>query len=332
MGDLQRIGALAALPALLREMGHNPAVVLGAAGLSPECLEDPDESLSFDAIGLLFQACVDATRCPHFGLLIGQRAGLAGIGIVGDLMRNAPDLRQSVLDLCVNQPRYVRGSVVYLTVVESQAVWGYGICHPAMPAVEHFSEAAIAAGANMLHELTGLRPDDVLLARRAPPDLAPYRRFYGVTPQFDAEQNAIVFAARHLATPVSHADPAVRRALEQAIADYWAIKEPSMTQRVSRTLRARVVLEQPSLADIASEIGLHPRTLKRRLRTEGRDFRSLLNEARFEVARQLLSATGMKVSVIGEALGYADPSGFTRAFERWSGVPPSQWDRGTADE
>ena len=90
-------------------------------------------------------------------------------------------------------------------------------------------------------------------------------------------------------------------------------------------LRARVVFPDISLEAVASELSMHPRTLNRRLHAEGKSFRELINEARFDVARQLLAGTRMDVADIALALGYADPSGFTHAFQRWSGVAPSEW-------
>jgi AraC-like DNA-binding protein len=70
---------------------------------------------------------------------------------------------------------------------------------------------------------------------------------------------------------------------------------------------------------------MHPRMLNRRLEAEGTTFRQLLNQARFEVARQLLAGTKVQVTDLALALGYADTSSFSRAFQRWSGVAPSDW-------
>lgn len=92
-----------------------------------------------------------------------------------------------------------------------------------------------------------------------------------------------------------------------------------------RTLRGRIIFPDTSLEDGAARLAMHPRTLNRRLQTERTNFRKLLNEARFEVAQQLLAGTGMEVTNIAFALGYADPSGFTHAFQRWSGAAPSEW-------
>jgi AraC-like DNA-binding protein len=99
----------------------------------------------------------------------------------------------------------------------------------------------------------------------------------------------------------------------------------SMTHAVSRVLGARVIFPNTSLEEIASEFSMQPRTLNRRLQAEGTTFRELVNKARFEVARQLLKGTRMRIADIALALGYANMSGFSHAFQRWSGEAPSEW-------
>ena len=101
----------------------------------------------------------------------------------------------------------------------------------------------------------------------------------------------------------------------------------SMTRAVSRALRARVIFHDTSLEEIASEFSMQPRTLNRRLKAESTTLRELINEARFEVARQLLKSTRMRIADIALALGYADTCGFSHAFQRWSGAAPSEWRR-----
>jgi AraC-like DNA-binding protein len=168
-------------------------------------------------------------------------------------------------------------------------------------------------------------PDEILTSRRAPSNVAPYRRFFGSTPRFDAQQYALAFPASLLSRPVRGADRELRRILQKSVATYWIVDQPSMTHTVTRMLRARVMFPDTSLEAVASELAMQPRTLNRRLRAEGKSFRELVNEARFEVSRQLLAGTRMDITDIALALGYADPSGFTHAFQRWSGVAPSEW-------
>ena len=52
----------------------------------------------------------------------------------------------------------------------------------------------------------------------------------------------------------------------------------------------------------------------------------MLDELRFEGARQLVSDTELPLAQISAALNFSEPAAFTRAFERWSGgVPPQKW-------
>ena len=51
----------------------------------------------------------------------------------------------------------------------------------------------------------------------------------------------------------------------------------------------------------------------------------IVDETRSELSRQLLAHTRLGVGDVGEVVGYADPSAFTRAFVRWTGMKPSEW-------
>jgi len=323
----QRVGALVVIPELLRELGQDPDPVIRSAGIEGSALQDPEAILTFEQVGRLFRACVEATGCEHFGLLVGQRSATASLNLVGRLMRNAPTLKNAITDLCVNQQRYVRGSVVYLIVTGDIAMWGFAVHYPNMDAVEQFSEAAIAVGCNYLRELVGVTPNIVLSARSAPKDITQYQRFYGSTPQFDADQYALAFPARCLDLPVRGADRDLRAQLERMVASYWAVREPGFTDRVARILRGGIHVGTTSLEDVARDLLLGPRTLNRRLQAEGSSFRALLSGTRYLVARQLLASTRTEVTPIALALGYADSTAFTRAFRTWSGEAPSEWRR-----
>jgi AraC-like DNA-binding protein len=320
-----RVGALVELPQVLRNLGADPSTVIAETGIDPDILRNPENALSFVQLGKLLRAGVAATNCQHLGLLVGQQSGMDCVGLVGRLMQNAPTLRDAILDLCVHQQRYIRGAVTYLVVQDRVAFWGYAVYLPGIEAIEQISDGAVAVGFNMMKELVGLGPSEILTSRPAPTDIAPYRSFFGSTPRFDREQHSLVFPERLLTLPVRGADPALRTILEKSVAEYWAVKEPSITDQVIRILRPRVIFSNASLEEIAHTLEMHPRTLNRRLETEGTTFRKLLNEARFEAARQLLVGTRIQVTNIALALGYSDTSSFSHAFQRWSGATPSGW-------
>jgi AraC-like DNA-binding protein len=86
-----------------------------------------------------------------------------------------------------------------------------------------------------------------------------------------------------------------------------------------------LLTEQFAAHQIADMFGLRERTLHRRLRAAGTSFRHELDQARKLVSEQLLGSTALPVCDVANALGYADSSGFIRAFKRWNGVNPTSW-------
>lgn len=67
------------------------------------------------------------------------------------------------------------------------------------------------------------------------------------------------------------------------------------------------------------QVGMHRRALNRKLAAAETTFRQKCNEARRDLACQLLENTRTVVTDIAAILGYADPAGFTRVFHRWTG-------------
>jgi AraC-like DNA-binding protein len=321
----QRVGVPSGIPGILRDFGLDPESIVSRAGLDLDTLGDPESSIPFHALGVLVDICARATNCPHFGLLVGATGGTKSLGLVGELMRNAPTLGDAIVDLCTNQLRYVRGSTVYLVVEDRAALWGYGVHLPGTSAVDHISDGAMALGAKMFRELVHRQPEFARVSRSAPSDATPFRKILGVMPEFNAEQHALGFPSDWLTLPVVGADPQLRRKAQGEVDAFWQVLFPSFSERVARALRSRVIYGDVSLDAIAESLSLTGRTLNRRLQAEGRTFRQIVNEARLVVAQQLLAGTRTKVTSIGLALGYGDTSGFTRAFGSLAGLSPIEW-------
>jgi AraC-like DNA-binding protein len=292
----QRVGALVEAPSLIRELGADPAEVAASVGLDLAELRDPENSIPFSAAVRLLQAAAVRTGCAHFGLLLGQRNDTRSLGLVGRLMRSAPTWGRAAMDLVDNQHRYVRGGAPYMVARDGVVWFGYAIHQPGIEGVDQFCDGVAAVGFNMMRELCGALPDEVLLARKPPADTRPYRRFFRVPVRFDAEQWGLVFPDNELERPVPGADSRERAILEKSVADYWALALPNVADQVVRTLRPRVLFGEVTLAAAARRLAMHPRALNRRLQAEGTTFRKLLNEARFEVAVQLLQGTRASAS------------------------------------
>lgn len=147
----------------------------------------------------------------------------------------------------------------------------------------------------------------------------------------------------HLAAPVRFAQPGVGVAIA---AEDLARRRPCAAATRFRTLhdvaassvsfaeeeplRSILALVTVRLLDGATDIegtaalaGLGVRNFQRRLREAGLSYRQAVELARRRRAEALLAETDLSVTEIALALGYADHAGFTRAFTRVAGMPPS---------
>nr|WP_294543206.1 AraC family transcriptional regulator [uncultured Rhodopila sp.] len=301
------------------------ARIILASGLAADNLNDPEALIPYSAMGRLLDASVRLGNIPLIGLLVGQRARVEALGVVGCLMRNAPTLGDAIVDLVSNHQRYVRGGIPIFLNTSDPAMLAYTIYDEDVVAIDQIYDGTVAAGCAIFRELTGQSPIEVRIARRVPDDAGAYRRFFDAPVIFNSEQSALIYQRRQLAAPVRGADTGLREHLLRQVNDYWRIKQPDLVDSVIRLLACGATGTTPGLRDVARRLSMHPRTLDRRLRERGLLFRDLTARARFQLARQLLSETGMSITDIGLALGYADISVFSRAFLRWSGLPPSGW-------
>lgn len=128
--SLQRVGALALVPALLRQHFVKPESVLTAAGFELNALADPENTIPYAGMGFLLEVAAIRTECPHFGLEIGQKVHTATLGVISELMRNAPPIGEAICDFSKHQHRNAHGGMVYVTKSRGQVFWGYAVYEP----------------------------------------------------------------------------------------------------------------------------------------------------------------------------------------------------------
>jgi AraC-like DNA-binding protein len=325
-----RIGSVWAIPELLKELGANPASVLRDAGLEPTIFDDRQNLISLAARGRLFDHCVKATGCRHFGLLVGQRGGLHTIGLVGLLVKNSPDVGTALRNLARYFRVHLRSAVTCLEVDGDIAMLTYDLLQPDLEGIEQNYDGVVAVMLNIMRSLCGpdWKPLEARFAHRRPDDVRPFRRFFDVPLTFDAERCALVFESHWLDSSVRDADPELQRLLQDQIDALQPGTDQDFADHVRGILRTALVTGHGSATQVADLLGMHPRTLNRRLQSFGTSFQQLVDEVRFGIARQMLEHTSIDVSEIAASLDYSDASAFTRSFRRWSGTTPALWRAG----
>lgn len=326
--DDVRVGPLLPIPSLLGEFGLDPEQVIGEVGIDPRVFADPENRLTFESLGRLLEACVDATGCAYFGLLIGARFELRTLGVLGALMANCPTLRDALRMATRHLDLHDRGAVsLTLDLGDSRSALGYSLIGGRTRASAQILDGALAMQLRLLRMLCGpsFKPVLVRLAHKRPAVLVPFRRHFGPKLEFDSPLSAIVFESRWLDHAIAGADPAAYAAIVEAIDAHESLEARAWAHQVRRAIYAMIFTGSASAARLARLFGMHERTLRRRLGHEGATVRGLVSGVRRDLAQQLLSETRLPVSEIAAILGYSDLPVFGRAFRSWSAMSPREW-------
>ena len=323
----QRVGAFTEVPRLIAHLGGDPAAALAEAGLAANALAHPENRVPFAACLRLLALAAERTACPHFGLLAGRMWHLCDMGIAGEIARHSSTVGRALEAFTVYQHLNTDAGMTFLLERDGYVDLGYARVAGASIGGAQMHDAVLVACMNAMEELAGpdWRPYEVLLPRAKPRDILQYRALFKITPHFDADQCALRFPAQDMLRPVAGADPAKRLAAEQRAAT--VVRPLQLLPQVYRALRKLMLENRHSGDEVAHMLGMHRRTLNRRLKERGTTFQEILDEVRFEVARDLLANSDIQLDDVAAALGYAAVTPFMRTFRRWSGTPPGRWRR-----
>jgi AraC-like DNA-binding protein len=322
-----RIGATMGVPEVLKSLRMDPNEVLAEVGLGLELFDDPNNRIAFAARGRMMEHCAKRTGCPHFGLLVGQKAGLSSFGLVGLLAKYSPDVGSALNSLMRFMHLHVRGATTTLSVGPELAELEYQIYQVGAKGNDQVGAGAVAVAHNILCDLCGndFKPIEARFVHREPEDLEPFQKFFQAPLSFNAEQYALVFSAKWLNRLVADTSPELLALLRKEINKLEIGLADDLVQNVRTLLRTTLVTGHASANQIAELLSMHRRTLNRHLNAQGISFRELADEVSFEISRQLLEDSDMEIVQIASLLGYSNASAFTRAFRRWSSTTPAVW-------
>jgi hypothetical protein len=235
-----RVGPLMSIPAVLQELGHEPGPIFDTAGLKPAQFTDPDFEIPYIDAGRLLASCEAVTGCPHFGLLVGERAGPSSLGVAGFMLRSAPDVGSALRSLVQHLDLQDQGGVPTLHVSGNVTQLGYAIMLPGVEAADQIYDITMAIACNIMRGLCGKgwNPAEVLLSRRQPQNLAPYKHCFRAPLRFNAEQSAIVFPSRWLDHQIPSADALLYRHLEKEAAELHNLRDPDTDMHGFRPCQA----------------------------------------------------------------------------------------------
>jgi AraC-like DNA-binding protein len=322
-----RVGPMANMAALTRSLGQDPAPLFDASRFSTEEFLDPDHVVPFIPTSQLLARCAKATHCDHFGLLLGQRAEPSHLGIAGFLVRAAPSVEIALASLQDNIDLHDTGGSLALDVGSDYTTMTYRVDYPGVSALTQIYDMSATMMFQVMRMICGNTwyPASVYLERRRPEDTGIYERFFRAALYFDSTECALTFQTDWLMSVPPTSDALLFNYLNKEASALHDSREKEFKDLLPVIFRRAILARCFSAAEVAGNMGLHERTLHRRLKQAGTSFRTQLDLARQAISQELLESTRLPVSEIAGSAGYSDSSTFIRAFQRWAGVTPVAW-------
>ncbi|WP_369600390.1 AraC family transcriptional regulator ligand-binding domain-containing protein [Hahella sp. SMD15-11] len=191
----------------------------------------------------------------------------------------------------------------------------------------HADEAILAAVTRILRTLTAQQqlPVTLYFRHRRPAHAERYTALLQAPCEFGAGFTGIRGPAEWLDRPLPNASAELNQTAEHLILERMlADSDTPVSDRLRALLHAdhsRLALNADAMAE---SLGLHPRTLQRRLAAEGQSWTALVDEVRFHWTLIWLRQR-QDLEDIALRLGFADRRCLTRAFRRWTGHSPREW-------
>lgn len=327
-----RSGIVSALLQRAAELGVPSARWFAGMRVQPRDFADPASPpyLAYREACLLIQRALEALPGDGHGLTLGGRQSLAEFGLLGLAMLTAPTFGDALRTGIGFAP--ITGAMLDLAVVDHPA--GAAVTmrmRTREPALEaYLCEEFVSSSLNLCRAMLGedFRGERVELAYPPPPYAARYAEAFATEVLFDRPVTQVVIARRWLAAPMPAANPESARQVAALCRAQMPSEQPpaSIVAAVERRLALQVA-GMPRLTDLAAELHLTERTLRRQLTAAGTSFRALLDGVRERIACELLAESDQPICQVAAAVGFGDVRDFRRAFKRWTGRLPGEMRR-----
>jgi AraC-like DNA-binding protein len=302
--------------------------LLATAGIAPGMLDSPRARVSPAQYGKLWHAIADALDDEFFGqdphpmrrgsfvtmchAAIGARDGAQALTRIAGFMRLVLDelrfdveidgTRARIRLLDAHAPKSMFAYATGFILVYGLLCWLLGRRVPVLSAHLRCAE---------------------------PADSDEYRLMFCDALRFGEPQTFVDLSPECATLPVVQTPATLKTFLREAPANFIVkYRNPdSIAARVRKRLRQTRPSDWPEAERIAAALNMGEATLRRRLKQEGLTFQAIKDALRRDLAISRLADTQETIPQIADALGFAEPSAFRRAFRKWTGVRPADYRR-----
>jgi len=312
---------------LVRELGGDATQILTRVGIASDATARPLEWISFPAVLRAYEVAASETRCKTFGLRLGTVRQLGFLGPLQLIVSYSHNLRSGFEAFCRFVSVQNTGYQPYLDVGPEEATFQLVLTSQLRRWGQQWIEESLVTALRLLRGCLGSTyvPRRISLRHAAISDRATYQRYFGTEVRTEAPVDGVTIDRRDLELVNARRDEEVLSVLTDFLRVDAVPARSDVSGLVRCVLRRSLGTSEISIEAVAEEIGLHKRTLQRRLQETGTTFASLLDEVRADIAKHYVVTGQLPLTRIALLLGFSDQSAFNHAFRRWFQHSPTAW-------
>lgn len=314
--------------------GRDGAEAARLAGVLPAQMDPSADWLDEAVLDRLMCAVMTVTGDPGWGFEVSTSLALARYGPQAIVIGQAPTLRHALRDMLTFAPLIMDRPEV---TVDEQAGVAVMQVNPlaTTPEGRRFrTELLMSLTVHQSRRAGGRSQDliEVCFAHAEPTDAAHRARYaevFGDRLSFGQPGSGITFPASLLDAPLAGHDRSmyeVLRAQVQALMDQ-RMRDQDVLHATRQALR-QALPRVPEAAELARALGCSERSLRRQLALKGLTYAELVQACQREAAERLLRDGRSSLKQIADLTGFSSASCFHRAFRRWHGMTPKDWQDG----
>lgn len=308
-----------------RAAGVDPTILLKDTGLNLEDLELPKTKVSLKQLAMTYENLQSVVSVGELGLEIGRRLGPVQYGVYGLAIASSQTLGRG-LDVVfsfgeLEMPAVRMGFAVD---AERRRVHYVNTDNLGMLEIRQLNlEIHVAMCWNFAKFAIReeFRPLELWFDYPSPTYAKAYEDYFECRCRFDMPSNTMMFSQEWLDMPLRNANPITKAIMvEECELALRALRSSRLVSTRVFELLTQSASVSFQTSEIASQLGMTNRQLRRLLSEEGTSPRKLLQEFRLKEAVSLLGQDQFSISDISERLKYSDPVSFRKAFQSWTGL------------
>lgn len=297
-----------------------PAALLADLPITQAALADPTTRVPLKVCEAIIARAHALTGEPALAFHVGTQMRLSSHGFLGFAAMTAGTVREA-LELATRFSSTRTSAIGLALFVEGGSASVVIEERTPLGEMREFLVIALIVGIWQLGQALTGAPLDGYAECAFPAPAYAARLPLGARMRFERPAHRLVFAASVLELAFVNADAvATKIATAQLERELAEVVDAGLPSRIRALFAARN--DFPSITEIAKQLRMSTRTLKRKLAEHDTTYSAIRDDQRRQRALLLLDNRELSIGEIATKLGYSELPNFTRAFRKWTGMTP----------